>query len=195
MTPNCQSEIAAVAVARPVRPGESSPGLHPSESPGEWWLDVVGKGRKLRRIAVSPQAIEALLAYGATLGMPPELQDWPRGVPVLRTLGDGAWRPLKANPEKRLSLSNSQIYRSLKAFFSWAADKMSNAHDRDHLKAASTHWLRHTHATLLLENDEDITVVQENLGHSSVVVTAVYTHANQKARKAAINKLANLGKR
>ena len=83
LTPNCQSEIAAVAVARPVRPGESSPGLHPSESPGEWWLDVVGKGRKLRRIAVSPQAIEALLAYGATLGMPPELQDWPRGVPVL----------------------------------------------------------------------------------------------------------------
>ncbi|MCS4486340.1 site-specific integrase [Staphylococcus americanisciuri] len=53
--------------------------------------------------------------------------------------------------------------------------------------ALSIHKLRHTHATLLLESDVPMKVIQERLGHKTMAVTEqVYSHVteqmNQKAK-------------
>jgi integrase/recombinase XerD len=50
-------------------------------------------------------------------------------------------------------------------------------------KNVTPHTLRHTFATLLLEENVDIIYIQHLLGHSSIMTTQIYTHVNQSKQK------------
>ena len=52
------------------------------------------------------------------------------------------------------------------------------------------HKLRHSYASMLLANGEDLKVIQENLGHSSIDVTAdIYAHVVDKLKEKAAKKI------
>ncbi len=52
------------------------------------------------------------------------------------------------------------------------------------------HDLRHGHATMLLELGEDIKVISDRLGHSTITLTAdTYSHVREKMQREASNKL------
>lgn len=55
-------------------------------------------------------------------------------------------------------------------------------------KRVTPHVFRHSFATLLLEKDVDIRYIQHMLGHSSVVVTQIYTHVNNDKQKTILSK-------
>ena len=62
----------------------------------------------------------------------------------------------------------------------------------EHLGAAgldsqqySSHKLRHTAATLMLQNGVDVKAVQEVLGHEHLNTTEIYTHIDNEALRVA----------
>lgn len=62
-------------------------------------------------------------------------------------------------------------------------------------KRVTSHTLRHSFATHLLETGTNIRVVQKLLGHADVKTTEIYTHVLQQNLQALVSPLENLGLR
>lgn len=83
---------------------------------------------------------------------------------------------------RRHHVDESGIQKAIKR----TADKI------DLQKKVSSHTLRHSFATHLLENGYDIRTVQELLGHADVSTTMIYTHVLNKGGKGVKSPLDNM---
>jgi site-specific recombinase XerD len=72
----------------------------------------------------------------------------------------------------------------MKRFFQQVAQVLEADHPplADKLRAATPHWMRHSHASLALSKGAELTSVRDNLRHASVATTSIYLHSDDVKR-------------
>ncbi len=138
-------------------------GLRVSEAAGlkishvyleEGFIDVIGKGDKQRLVPLGEMAADAIRAYLPT-----------RPAPDGRAYEDILFLNRFGRPLSRISIFNLVKDQAMAAGIQ---------------KEISPHTFRHSFATHLIENGADLRIVQEMLGHESILTTEIYTHIDTK---------------
>ena len=138
-----------------------------------WWLKVYGKGRKLRDITVPPDFLPYLVRYRRSRdlsGLPDQNE---RNVIIEKIRGQGG-------------MTSRHLARLVQEVFDNAHKSMKNDEGEEKarkLKEASTHWLRHTGASMEIERGRALKDLSEDLGHASMSTTdTVYVQTENKKR-------------
>lgn len=128
----------------------------------EGYMRILGKGSKQRLVPISPVADEQFgywLVDRSQLDIKPEATD----IAFLNHYGR--------------QLTRAMIFTIVKRLATAAGIR----------KTISPHTLRHSFATHLLQNGADLRIIQQLLGHESIVTTEIYTHVNiQNLREAVL---------
>lgn len=116
----------------------------------EGFVRIVGKGNKERLVPLGEPAAEAFISYLEVRGdaYAPMYDD----IVFLNRFGKPLSRVAVFNMIKKQALAAGVV------------------------KNISPHTFRHSFATHMIENGADLRVVQEMLGHESVLTTEIYTH-------------------
>lgn len=138
------------------------------------WLHLVGKGSKAGKVALPPMARGALDTYLRQRGLPTTPQLWKLETPVIATL----------EAESKSGITTSRLWSILRRFFRTVADRVEVESPAlaGSLRQASTHWMRHTHATHALAKGAELTTVRDNLRHASIATTSIYLHSDDVKR-------------
>lgn len=128
----------------------------------EGYMRIIGKGSKQRLVPISPVADEQFgywLHDRSQLDIKPEFAD----IAFLNRYGR--------------QVTRAMIFTIVKQLAEAAGIR----------KTISPHTLRHSFATHLLQNGADLRIIQQLLGHESIVTTEIYTHVNiQDLREAVL---------
>ena len=117
----------------------------------EGFIQVFGKGSKQRLVPISETALHEISLY---------------------MLDRNSW-DIKPGHEDFLFLNQRGSHLSRQAIFDLVK---KCALDAGIKAVVSPHTLRHSFATHLLEGGADLRVIQELLGHESILTTEIYTH-------------------
>lgn len=117
-------------------------------------IRIVGKGNKERIVPIGEFALSYLLEY----------------VNGPRRLNPGRKSRYIFLNRAGKPLSRQYFFKKIKEYAKSAGITQD----------ISPHTLRHSFATHLIENEADLRVVQEMLGHSSIATTQIYTHLSTK---------------
>ena len=156
-----------------------------------WVLSVVGKGNKPRVVPLPDRVAAELVVYLRSRGLPDDLKDCDGDLPLIDRLRRDEYE-MPANGQIKTTLAPSSIYRSLKQHFlrcAAALEGEGNGVAAERLRAASTHWLRHTHGTLGVRAGIRQSTIRDSLGHASIATTGIYLNDDLLERKREMEKL------
>ncbi len=130
-------------------------------------IDVIGKGKRFRRIPLKGETLLAIKDYLKTIGNVIEPTH-----PLFQTLG-------KHGPYEEKGLTPKAVDYLIKS-----AAKRALIQKRIH-----PHVMRHTFATTLLDKGNDLRTVQALMGHSHIRTTERYLHSTDDRKVEAIRSL------
>ena len=126
----------------------------------EGFVSVVGKGDKERLVPMGEMAVDAFHEY-----MDARIE------PFSQQYDDILFLNKFGKPLSRVAIFNMVKRQAMAAGIG---------------KEISPHTFRHSFATHLIENGADLRVVQEMLGHESILTTEIYTHIDSSTWQKAV---------
>lgn len=151
-----------------------------------WWLEILGKGDKLRLVPATAELMAELARYRRLLGLTPLPQPG-ETLPLVAPLG--------GEPRQ---MTRAALHAVIKQVFADAADALLATNpgavaQAERIRAASAHWLRHTAGSAMASGDMDLRHVRDNLGHESIATTSRYLHSEDDRRHAETERGHRLG--
>jgi len=141
-------------------------------------LKVHGKGAKNRHVTLNRQAREALNDYLAARGLG-DFQQAPAETPILASARDSM-----------TPISYPALYQTVRRWLEKAVTASAlPQHEKSQLYRASTHWLRHTFGTRLIEKGAAPDAVQSSMGHASPVTMSRYTRSSARRQFSEVAKV------
>jgi integrase len=112
-----------------------------TDAHGDSWLRATGKGARPGAVVLPPLALDALEQYLLQRGLPVTRRSWQPSTPLVASL-----RPDGHGSD---AVTPTRLRQVVTAFFAIAAAQVAidNPEQASRLRAASPHWLRHTHAS------------------------------------------------
>ncbi len=159
-----------------------------------WLLRVIGKGQKEREVPLPIEVVGELGKYlkSRRLHADPE-NIGNQGAFLLGKASDAAERApglsVGQTIDPRHGIAATTFYDQIKALFADCADVLRGQGDRkgaERFDKASTHWMRHSHASHAIAGGMPIEIAQQNLGHASLATTTVYVTTEQRRRMKAV---------
>jgi integrase len=138
-----------------------------------WWLKIFGKGRKLRDTTVPPDFMPFLKRYRLSRKLSAFPTSGENNVLVEKVRGQGG-------------MTSRHLRRLVQCVFDQAYTRMKSIEGENKsikLKEATTHWLRHTGASMEIERGRALKDLSEDLGHASMATTdTIYVQSENKLR-------------
>jgi integrase len=138
---------------------------------GLWWYTTIGKGNKIRDVAVPDELLTALKHYRTTLALPP--------LPHR-----GEQTPLFPKQKGKTGLGVRQIRNIVQSVFDKAIDKITSIGKLDEandLATATVHWLRHTAISSEVEY-RPREHIRDDVGHENAATMDKYIDTDRVAR-------------
>lgn len=138
---------------------------------GLWWYTTIGKGNKVRDVAVPDELLEALKRYRHALNMPPLPR---RDEPT----------PLFPKLKGKQGLGTRQIRNIVQTVFDRAIEKLQavgKIDEADDLATATVHWLRHTAISSEVEY-RPREHIRDDVGHENPATMDKYIDTDRVAR-------------
>lgn len=159
-----------------------------------WLLRVIGKGQKEREVPLPADVVGELASYMVSRGLDADPENiGNQGAHLLGMASDAAERAPGLSTgqtiDPRQGIAATTFYGQLKKFFADCARVLrgqGDAKGAERFTKASTHWLRHSHASHALAGGMPIEIAQQNLGHDSLATTTVYVTTEKRRRMKAV---------
>lgn len=91
--------------------------------------------------------------------------------------------------DPRQGIAATTFYGQIKEYFADCAAVLRQQGDTkgaERFMRASTHWMRHSHASHAIAGGVPIEIAQQNLWHASLATTTVYVTSEKRRRMAAV---------
>lgn len=146
---------------------------------GRWWLQVMGKGQKPRRLPACSELVDCYREYRIAFDLP-----------ALTHQRDPMPLVLSVRRRQPTGISAEATANAITALFAAAADLArsdGNLNAEGDLREASAHWLRHEMLTALVNNTGgDLKAAQDHAGHENIATTGNYLHKSDQDRHDAV---------